>query len=67
MYGAKNMGFETSLGLNPTSVISSCVAVNKLLNLSEPRFLHLSQRENNTYHTGLLWESEIIYDVVYGT
>lgn len=48
------MGFETLLGLNPSSVISSYMVVNKLLNLSEHQCLHLSQRENNTYHEGLL-------------
>lgn len=42
--------FQTSL--NPT--LSSCVAVNKLLDLSEPQFLHLLYREIYAYVVRLL-------------
>lgn len=39
----------------PDLLLTSCVILGKLLNLSEPPFPHLSNEHYNcTYHTGLL-------------
>lgn len=53
-FGAKKQGFQT---------LTSCVALGKLLNFSEPQIPHL-QNGNNIYLAGLL-EEQIRYQVEY--